>query len=70
MVAEWRLNNEGKGGFQSHFSHHSVTIHISVTFQSAYFLKNEITPDAARTQDVRIKGKVRLPFGHRHRHYH
>ena len=26
MVAEWRLNGDGKGGFQSHFSHHSVTI--------------------------------------------
>ena len=26
MVAERRLNDDGKGGFQSHFSHHSVTI--------------------------------------------
>ena len=24
MVAEWPLNGDGKGGFQSHFSHHSV----------------------------------------------
>ena len=26
MVAERRLNDDGKSGFQSHFSHHSVTI--------------------------------------------
>ena len=32
MVAEWRLNGDGKGGFQSHFSHHSVDW-IAGTFQ-------------------------------------
>ena len=26
MVAEWRLNGDGKGEFQSTFSHHSVTL--------------------------------------------
>ena len=26
MVADWGLNGDGKGGFQSHFSDHSVTI--------------------------------------------
>ena len=29
MVAEWRLNGDGKGWFQSHFSHHSVTIQLT-----------------------------------------
>ena len=50
MVAEWPQNGDGKGGFQSHFSHHSVTIQL--TFQSAYFLKNKIAPNADRTRDV------------------
>ena len=26
MVTEWRQNDDGEDGFQSHFSHHSVTI--------------------------------------------
>ena len=26
MMAEWRLNGDGKGGFQSHLNQHSVTI--------------------------------------------
>ena len=26
MVTEWRLNGDVKGGFQSHFSYHSVII--------------------------------------------
>ena len=26
MLAEWRLHNDGKGGFQLHFSHNLVTI--------------------------------------------
>ena len=58
----WMLT---EGGFQSHFSHQSVTIqstewlaHFSdLSFR--LFLKNKITPDAARTRYVRIKGKVR-----------
>ena len=51
------------------FSRISVTIqlpfsrlngrHISVTFQSAYFLKNKIASDMDLTRDVRIKGKAR-----------
>ena len=63
MVGEWRLHDDGKGGFKAI----SVTIqstfsrlngrHISVTFHSAYFLKIKITPNAARTRDVRIKRK-------------
>ena len=53
MVAEWRLNGDGKGRFQSHFSHHSVTIqstewqqHFSDLSVSLIF-KNKITPDVS-----------------------
>ena len=70
MVAEWRLNDDGKGGFQSHFSHRSVTIQ-STEWQAHFsdlsvslFLKNKIAPDADRTRDVRIKGKARWPLRH------
>ena len=65
MVAEWRLNDDGKGGFQSHFSHHSVTIqwaewqgHFSDLSVSLFFLKNKIAHDADRTRDIKIKGKA------------
>ena len=67
MVAEWRLNGDGKGGFQSHFRHHSVTIqstewkaHFSDLSVSLFFEK-KITSNADRTRDLRIKGTVRLP---------
>ena len=65
MVAEWPLNGDGKGGFQSHFSDHSVTIqstewqaHFS-DFSVSLFFENKIAPDADRTRDVRFKGKAR-----------
>ena len=65
MVAEWQLNGDGKGGFQSHFSHHSVT-YQSTEWQAHFsdlsvrlFLKNKITPNSVRTSGRRIKGKVR-----------
>ena len=59
MVTEWRLNGDGKGGFQSHFSNLSVSL----------FFLNKIAPDADRTRDVRIKGKARLPLRHGNRNY-
>ena len=52
MVAEWHMIDDGKGGFQSHFSHHSVTIqstewqaHFSELLVNFFFLKNKITPE-------------------------
>ena len=46
MVAEWRLNGDGKGGFQSHFIYRSVIIrstkwqaHFSDFSVSLFFLK-------------------------------
>ena len=69
MVTEWWLNGDWMMTGKVDFSRISVTIqwpfsrlngrHISVTFQSAYFLKNKIAPDSDRTRDVRIKGKAR-----------
>ena len=64
MVAEWRLNGDGKGGFQSHFSHHSVTIQLTEwqahfsDLSVSLFFENKIALDADRTRDVRIKGKA------------
>ena len=64
MVTEWRLNVDGKGGFQSHFSHHSVTIqstewqaHFSGLSVSLFFLKNKSAPNAARARVDESKGK-------------
>ena len=65
MVAEWRLNDDGKGVFQSHFSHDSVTIqstewqaHFSDRSANFFFEKYiKITPNAAQTREVSIKGK-------------
>ena len=56
MVAEWQLNDDGKGGFQSHFSHDSMTIqstgwqaHFSDLSANLFFEKYiKITPNAAR----------------------
>ena len=49
MLSEWRINGDGKGGFQSHFSHHLVTIQ-STEWQAHFsdlsvdfFFKNRIT---------------------------
>ena len=66
---EWLLKGDWMVTGKVDFSSISVTIQwpfsplnirpISVTFQSVYFLKNIISPNAARTRDVRIKGKVR-----------
>ena len=65
MVAECRLNGDGKGGFQSHYSRISVTIqstewqaHFSDLSVSFFFLKNKITPNAAWTRVDKSKGKT------------
>ena len=64
---EWWLNGDWMMTRKVVFGRISVTIqwpfsrlngrHISLTFQSAYFFINEITLNAARTRDVRSKGK-------------
>ena len=69
MVTEWWLIGHWMVTGKVDFSRISVTMqlpcsrlngrHISVTIQSAYFLKNKIAPDANRTRDVRMKGKAR-----------
>ena len=43
MVAEWRLNGDGKGGFQLHFSHHSVTIHLTEWQLRSAFVHRSLT---------------------------
>ena len=58
MATEWWRERWISVAFQPPFSQLNGR-YISVTFQSAYFLENKITPNAARTRDVRIKGKVR-----------
>ena len=69
MVTEWWRNGDWMVTGKVDFSRISATIqwpfswlngrHISVTFKSAYFLKNKITPNADWTRAVRTKGKVR-----------
>ena len=69
VTTGWNLWTEWMVTGKVDFSRISVTIqlpfsrlngrHISVTFQSAYFLKNKIAPDADWTRDVRIKWKAR-----------
>ena len=64
LFHEWWLNGHWMVTGKVDFSSISVTIqlpfsrlngrHISVTFQSAYFLKNKIAHDADSTRDVRI----------------
>ena len=65
MVIEFLLNGDLMVTGKVVFGRNPVTIqsifnqidgtHISVTFQSNYFLKNKITPDAALTRNVRVK---------------
>ena len=60
MVAEWRLNVDGKSGFQSHFGRYSETIQspkLQAHFRDLliiYLLIFKMTPNANRTRDLRI----------------
>ena len=63
MVGEWRLNGDGKGDFfvtfQSPLSDYSDDWMAGTFLWSFSQLKVKSTPNAARTPDVRIRGKVR-----------
>ena len=86
MVSKWRLNGDRtvefqspfsqlngvkKSGFQSHFSHHSVTIQL--TELQAHFCDLSVNvifeksnyPRCGSNQDQRIKGNIHFPFSHR-----
>ena len=59
-VAEWRHNTDGKGGFQSHFSHHSVNclsdLSVNGQFKKMKLCPTKIEPGFLTAHTRYVKG--------------